>query len=121
MTLLPSSENSISSRSTASPASRARTRRAVEGQIGWFRRNHLVPVPELDSLAELNATIDKWDADDESRRIGARPHTIGEHFAIDRPLLKPLPDEPFETGRWFTPRVDRYSQVSVRTTATRCR
>ena len=25
------------------------------------------------------------------------------------------PDEPFETGRWFTPRVDRYGQVTVRT------
>ena len=26
----------------------------------------------------------------------------------------PLPTEPFETGRWFTPRVDRYAQVTVR-------
>ena len=32
-----------------------------------------------------------------------------------RPLLKPLPEEPFETGRWFTPRVDRFGQVTVRT------
>ncbi len=87
----------------------------VEGQIGWFRRNHLVPVPEVDSLAELNAMVDKWDADDLSRRIGSRSHTIGEHFAIEAPLLKPLPAEPFETGRWFTPRVDRYAQVPVRT------
>ena len=30
----------------------------VEGEIGWFRRNHLVPVPEVDSLAELNALVD---------------------------------------------------------------
>ncbi|MDN3259847.1 hypothetical protein QWJ26_08475 [Streptomyces sp. CSDS2] len=27
----------------------------------------------------------------------------------------PLPEEPFETGRMFTPRVDRYSQITVRT------
>ncbi|MFJ7201857.1 MULTISPECIES: Mu transposase domain-containing protein, partial [unclassified Streptomyces] len=27
----------------------------------------------------------------------------------------PLPEEPFETGRLFTPRVDRYSQIAVRT------
>ncbi|MFG3133642.1 hypothetical protein ACGFZU_38845 [Streptomyces tendae] len=27
----------------------------------------------------------------------------------------PLPQEPFETGRVFTPRVDRYSQITVRT------
>lgn len=30
-------------------------------------------------------------------------------------MLRRLPDEPFETGRWFTPCVDRYSQISVRT------
>ncbi|TDP31410.1 hypothetical protein DFR75_10815 [Nocardia ignorata] len=36
-------------------------------------------------------------------------------FVQERDLLAPLPDEPFETGRWFTPRVDRYSQISVRT------
>ncbi|WP_413252925.1 Mu transposase domain-containing protein [Streptomyces brevispora] len=26
----------------------------------------------------------------------------------------PLPEEPFETGRLFTPRVDRYGQIPVR-------
>ncbi len=87
----------------------------VEGQIGWFRRNHLVPVPEVASLAELNAMIDRWDQEDEDRRIRSRPRTIGEYFASEQPLLVPLPDEPFETGRLFTLRVDRYSQISVRT------
>lgn len=29
----------------------------VEGQIGWVRRNQLVPVHEVDTLAELNAVI----------------------------------------------------------------
>ncbi len=87
----------------------------VEGQIGWFRRNHLVPVPEVDSLAELNAMINRWDAEDDDRRISSRPRTIGEYFAAERPLLRPLPEEPFETGRLFSLRVDRYTQVSVRT------
>jgi hypothetical protein len=87
----------------------------VEGQIGWFRRNHLVPVPEVDSIDELNALIDQWDAGDDGRRIGGRPHTVGELFAIEAPLLKPLPAEPFETGMWLSPRVDRFSQITVRT------
>ncbi|MFD0207039.1 MULTISPECIES: IS21 family transposase [Saccharothrix] len=87
----------------------------VEGQIGWFRRNHLVPVPEVDSLAELNVLVDQWDAADQHRRIGSRVRTIGEMFAVEAPLLRRLPVEPFETGRWFAPRVDRYAQVSVRT------
>lgn len=29
--------------------------------------------------------------------------------------MRPLPDEPVETGRWFTPRVNRYAQIPVRT------
>lgn len=87
----------------------------VEGQIGWFRRNHLVPVPEIATLAELNAMIDRWDQEDETRRIRSRPRTIGEYFAAEQPLLAPLPQEPVETGRLFTLRVDRYSQISVRT------
>ncbi|WP_426507441.1 Mu transposase domain-containing protein [Dactylosporangium sp. McL0621] len=45
-------------------------------------------------------------------RIGTRVHTVGEQFAIERPLL---PEELFETGTWLTPRVDRFSQVTVRT------
>lgn len=27
----------------------------VEGQVGYFRRNYLTPVPQVDSLDELNA------------------------------------------------------------------
>jgi hypothetical protein len=87
----------------------------VEGQIGWFRRNHLVPVPDVPSVQALNEMIDSWDADDEARRVGGRARTVGDLFGIERPLLKPLPEEPFETGRWFTPRVDRFAQVTVRT------
>ncbi|MFE2019130.1 IS21 family transposase [Streptomyces sp. NPDC059499] len=87
----------------------------VEGQIGWFRRNHLVPVPEVDTLAELNEMIERWDEADDARRIRSRARTIGEYFAAERPLPEPLPDEPYETGRLFTLRVDRYSQISVRT------
>ncbi|MEV1243388.1 Mu transposase domain-containing protein [Nonomuraea sp. NPDC050022] len=72
-------------------------------------------MPEVDSLAELNQMVDRWDEEDEQRRIRSRPRTIGELFAVERPLLRPLPDEPFETGRHFSLRVDRHSQISVRT------
>ncbi|MGW1887122.1 Mu transposase domain-containing protein [Streptomyces sp. NPDC001970] len=87
----------------------------VEGQIGYFRRNHFIPVPEVDSLAELNELVDHWDLRDGRRRIGSRPRTIDEYFETERPLLMPLPEESFETGRLFSPRVDRYSQIAVRT------
>lgn len=87
----------------------------VEGRVEYFRRNHFVPVPVVDSLAQLNAMVDQWDIDDEARRISNRPHTVGDSFRSEQQRLKPLPEEPFERGRWFTPRVDRYSQITVRT------
>jgi transposase len=86
----------------------------VEGEVGRFRRNHLVPVPQVNSLAELNAVIAEWEAADDQRRIGSRARTVAEDFAIEQPLLQPLPDEPFETGRVFHPRVNRRSQICVR-------
>lgn len=70
---------------------------------------------EQSHLADAEAEVDEWDLADEARRIGTRPRTIGELFAVERPSLKPLPVETFETGRWFTPRVDRFSQITVRT------
>ncbi|WP_425465232.1 Mu transposase domain-containing protein [Nonomuraea diastatica] len=45
-----------------------------------------------------------------SRRVPTR----SEHYATEQWLLTPLPTKPFETGRWFTPRVDRFAQVTVR-------
>jgi hypothetical protein len=66
------------------------------------------------SIQALNAMIDAWDAGDEARRIGGRARTVGEFLAVEQSLLGPLPDEPFETGLWLSPRVDRFAQVMVR-------
>ena len=68
----------------------------------------------MGSLAELNARIAVAEQAEDGRRIGARIRTIGQDFAAEAPRLVPLPDEPFETGLLLTPRVDRYSQVTVR-------
>lgn len=45
--------------------------------------------------------IDRWDREDDARRIRSRPGTIGEYVVAEQPL----PEEPFETGRLFTPQV----------------
>jgi hypothetical protein len=86
----------------------------VEGDIGRFRRNHFVPIPDVATLDELNAMVDEWDAADDLRRIGDRPHSITQMFTTEKPALKPLPEEVFETGLWLHPRVDRYAQITVR-------
>jgi len=86
----------------------------VEGEGGRFRRNHLVPVPKVDSIAELNTLLGGYDLADDARRIGNRTSSVGQHFAFEAELLRPLPTEGFETGLVLTPRVDRYSRVCVR-------
>jgi transposase len=86
----------------------------VEGEGGRFRRNHLVPVPAVDTLAELNARLAGYDAADDTRRINNRTLNVGQSFALERDLLRPPPTEPFEVGLTVTPRVDRYSRITVR-------
>lgn len=86
----------------------------VEGEGGRFRRTHLVPVPRVATLAELNRYVAECDRKDDHRRIGNRSATVGMDFATEAPLLRPLLAEPFEVGLSLTPRVDRYGRITVR-------
>jgi len=86
----------------------------VEGEVGRFRRSHLVPVPDVDSLSVLNARIEVADAGDDARRIDSRIRTVGQDFAVEAPLLASLPGDGFEPGLLLTPRVDRFGRITVR-------
>ena len=86
----------------------------VEGEVGRFRRNRLTPMPQVESLAELNAKIREWEDQDDQRRITGRIRTIGQDLADERPHLNPLPVETFDPGLVLHPRVDRSAMVMVR-------
>ncbi len=86
----------------------------VEGEVGWFRRNRLSPMPVAESLDELNDRIRAWEAQEDRRRITDRIRTIGQDFAAERPFLASLPGEVFDPGMTLTPRVDRSSMITVR-------
>ena len=86
----------------------------MEGEIGRFRRRHLVPVPKVASLAELNELIGSADRVDDDRVITGRPITIGAAFAIEATELMGLPAEPFDCARLLHARVDNRARVSVR-------
>lgn len=68
----------------------------VEGEAGYFRRNHLVPIPQAGDLADLNAHLLSGCREDESRRIGDRQETAGQLLLAERAHLQPLPAEPFD-------------------------
>jgi hypothetical protein len=86
----------------------------VEGEIGRFRRRHLVPVPKVASLAQLNELIAAGDLSDEDRVITGRPVTVAAAFAAELAHLAPLPGEAFDTARLLEARVDTRARVSVR-------
>jgi transposase len=86
----------------------------VEGEVGRFRRNHLVPVPEVASLRELNAMLEDACFDDFERRITGRDLTVGEALRLERPLLRELPVVPFDAAEHASPRVDAKSLVTIR-------
>jgi hypothetical protein len=86
----------------------------VEHEGGRFRRSHLVPVPEVDSLGELNERIALIDAQEDGRFVHGATTTIGFNFAAEADLLAPLPDDEFDCGVTLTPRVRRDSRIVVR-------
>ena len=86
----------------------------VEGEIGRFRRRHLVPVPKTATLAKLGEHIEAADLLDDSRVITGRPVTIGAAFAAERTALMPLPVEGFDPARLLQARVDKRARISVR-------
>jgi hypothetical protein len=85
----------------------------VEGEVGRFRRNHLVPVPEVADLAELNALLLAGCEADLERRIDGRPVTVGEAWAVERRVLRELPAQPYDACETAAPRVDAKSLVTI--------
>ena len=86
----------------------------VEGEVGRFRRRHMVPVPRVKSMVELNDLLAAGAAKDDQRFIAQRRITVAEHFALEADTLRQLPAEPFDISVVASHRVDRKSRVSIR-------
>jgi transposase len=85
----------------------------VENEVGRFRRNHLVPVPQIGSIGQLNRLLVDACESDLSRRIVGRPVTVAEQLAAERPLLRALPAA-FDSTETTTVRVDAKALVTIR-------
>jgi len=87
----------------------------VEGEVGYFRRNHLVPVPRVQDLAELNALLLSGCQQDQQRKIAGKTMTVGEAMVSERQHLLPLVRDGFELAETSFPTVDGKGCVKVRT------
>jgi transposase len=86
----------------------------VEEEVGYYRRNHLVPLPAVRDWAELNERLLKGCREDQQRVIGERKQNVGEGMNIEREYLRPLPAEAFELTENSYPVVDGKGCVKVR-------
>jgi hypothetical protein len=87
----------------------------VEGEVGYFRRNHLVPIPQAKNLEELNEQLRSYCQQDEQRRIAGKAMPVGEALRIEREHLLPPAAEGFELAETSFPTVDSKGCVKVRT------
>ncbi len=87
----------------------------VEGEVGRFRRNHLVPVPQFESLDELNAWLVEECHRDERRFIEGHDLSVEAALVFERAALLPKPVEAFDLAEECFALVDATGCVRVKT------
>ena len=87
----------------------------IEGEAGYFRRNHWVPVPEAADLADMNRQLLAGCQHDERRVIAGREQTVGAGMVIERDQLLPLATEGADLAQSSFPTVNGLGCVKVLT------
>ncbi len=87
----------------------------IEGEAGYFRRNHWVPIPQTADLAALNAQLLAACQADQQRVLAGRTEPVGVLMQREQPHLLPLAAEDFDLAEVSFPTVDGLGCVRVRT------
>ena len=87
----------------------------VESENGFYRRNHLVPLPKARNWDELNAMLLEECKKDEQRVVGDRSLSVGAGMCREREHLLPLAEEGFELASTHFPKVNGSRCVKVLT------
>lgn len=87
----------------------------VEGEVGFFRRNHWVPVPQSENMAARNEGLRQACLHDQQRRIGERTQSVGALLWQEKDHLLPLAAEGFDLSEVTFAVVDGQGCVKVRT------
>ncbi len=87
----------------------------VENEVGRYRRNWLVPVPEANDLAALNEQLVAGCLASRLRQIGGRKMTVGEASESERNHLLPPAEDSFPLDEVLYPLiVDGKRRVKVK-------
>jgi len=85
----------------------------VEGLIGMARRNYMVPVPEAESLEELNEKILRQCLAYGNHKMSGRDRNVNELYEDEKQHLLALPEADFSNVRTCDGRADKYATVIV--------
>jgi hypothetical protein len=85
----------------------------VEGEVGYGRRNGLVPVPRVSGWPELMELCHRSSLAEGGRVLAGHTRTVAEEWDEERRLLKPLPSDPFDSRRHVRMRADPKSRAMV--------
>jgi len=87
----------------------------VEHSVGFTRRTFLVPMLQVADFAELNVHLRQACLRDDVLQVARQPAPIGQMWAEERPLLRPLPAVAYECCVTTQATITPYSQVIVAT------
>ena len=75
----------------------------VESEVGWFRRNWLVPVREAVDLAEFNVQLLGWCVASQRRVIRGQASDVATAMIAEQPHLLPLAERHFGVNEVLFP------------------
>jgi transposase len=88
----------------------------IEGEAGFFRRNHWVPVPVATDIEVLNQQLVAACQHDQHRLIAGREQTVGAALLVEREHLLPLA-EGMDLAQTSFPTINGLGCVKVLTNA----
>ena len=94
---------------------RANEKGHVENLVGYTRRNYLVPVPKVETLAELNEELERRCTADLDRTLRGKPSSKGQLLLEERVAMLDLPRQTFDARRVTQASADSLSLVSFDT------
>ena len=88
---------------------------AVEGLVGYARRNFMVPIPHFATWAAFNLWLEEQCRKRQADVLRGHTETIGQRLVRDLDAMMDLPDAPFDACDQATGQVNSQSLVRYKT------
>lgn len=94
---------------------RARTKGKDERMVGYIKQHFFVRYRTFESWAHLNQLAERWLAEEADQRVqGTAKEVVAERFRRERPFLRPLPAQRYDTSYLEVRKVALDAYIDVR-------